>query len=166
MAIEPLATVQGEGVAKNTANALLNNLWPQYKSLETTITFTNGTNENGDFNGSGNPSGLLTVTGTVELVLIAVCTTSLVGGSATVEVGTTINTAGLIAQTIGTTIDINQIWHDASPDSSIELSSVSARKIVNQDVIITVATADVSAGAVKFMVYWNPISSDGNVVLS
>jgi len=166
MATEPFANVQGEGVAKNTANALMNNLWPQYKSLETTVAFTNGANENGDFNGTGNPSTLLTVTGTVELVVIAVATVNFAGGSATLELGTAVNTAGVIAQTTATDIDAGNIWHDTSPDSTLEASTVITRKIVNADVIFTVATADISAGTLKLMVFWNPISSDGNVELA
>jgi len=154
------------GVNQHTSNALMNNLWPQYKSLETTVAFTNGANENGDFNGTGNPSTLLTVTGTVELVVIAVCTVAFVGSSATLELGTALSTAGLIALTTAASITVGDIWHDASPDSSIEASSVAARKIVNEDVKFTVKTADISAGSLKLFIFWNPISSDGKVVLA
>lgn len=166
MSVEPFNKFENLGVAKHTGNALINGLWPQYQSLETSVTFTNGTNENGDYNGTGNPSDLFTVTGTVELVLIAICTTNLAGSSATIEVGTSTNSASLIAQTTGTDIDAGEIWHDASPDSTIEESSVYTRKIVNEDVIISVGTADLSAGVIKFILYWTPISSDGDVVVA
>lgn len=167
MAAQPFTNAMDNlGVQKNTQQALINGLWPQYKSLETDVTFTNGTNENGDYNGTGNPSDLFTVTGTVEMVIIGICTTTVTGGSSTIEVGTAINTAGLIAQTTGTDIDVNMIWHDATPDSSVEVSTAILRKIVNQDVIITVSTADVTAGVIKFIAYWNPISVDGNVTIA
>jgi hypothetical protein len=144
----------------------MNNLWPQWQSLETEVEFTNGTNENGDYNGTGNPSALLTVTGTVELAVIAVCTVSFAGTSAKLELGTGTNTAGLIAQTTATDIDAGDIWHDASPDATIEASTVITRKIVNEDVEFLVSIADISAGTLKLFIFWNPISSDGNVVLA
>lgn len=152
------------GVNSHTARALMNNLWPQHDSLETTVTFAGGTpNAIGDFDGSGNPVTLFSVTGTVELVIIAVCETTLTGANATIELGSAINTAALIAQATGTDLDINQIWHDATPDASIELSSVAKRNIVNQDVILTVGTANATAGKIRFMCFWNPMSADGKV---
>lgn len=167
MTINTFDALEGLGVAKHTANALMNGLWPQYKSLETTVAYVNTpTNANGDFNGTGNPSTIFTVTGTVEVVLIALCTVNFVGASATIEIGTAKNTAGLIAQTTATDIDADEIWHDASPDASIEASSVAVRKIVNQDIIATVGTADITAGTVKYILFWNPISSDGNVTIA
>jgi len=154
------------GVNSQTARALLNKDWPQYDIQEKTLTFAGATpNAVGDYDGTGNPATLFTVTGSVELSIIAICTTTLtIDGGATVEVGTALSTAGLIAQTAGDAPDINEIWHDASPDASVELTSVITRKIVSQDVILTVATANVLTGVIKFMVKWAPISSDGNVV--
>lgn len=153
------------GVNSQTARALLNKDWPQYDIQEKVLTFDGGTtNDPGDYDGTGNPSTLFTVTGTVEMSIIAICTTTLTGASATVEVGTTLTTAGLIAQTTGTDIDVNNIWHDATPDASVELTSVAVRNIVSDDVICTVATANVTAGVISFICKWAPISSDGNVV--
>jgi len=153
------------GVQNNTLRALMNPDMPQYKSEEITVTFDGGTaNAIGDYDGTGNPHTMFTVTGTVELSIIALCETSLVGASATVEIGTALSTAGLIAQTTGTDIDVNDIWHDASPDASIELTSVIKRNLVHQDIILTVATANVTAGVIRFIVRWSPISVDGKVV--
>ena len=87
-----------------------------------TVTFAGGTtNDMGDFDGTGNPYTLFRVTGTVLMKLFAVCTADLAGASATLEIGTALSTAGLIAQTTATNIDNNEIWHDATPDASIEL---------------------------------------------
>jgi len=153
------------GVNSQTARALLNKDWPQYDIQELDVTFAGGTtNAIGDESGTNNPYTMFTVTGTVELSIIAICTTTLTGVSSTVEVGTAITTAGLIAQTTGTDIDVNEIWHDTAPDASVELTSVVLRSIVSDDVILTVGTADVTAGVIKFIVKWAPISSDGNVV--
>jgi len=165
--VNPLESLERLGVDTNTVQKLTNNLWPQYKALETTVTFDGGTaNAIGDYDGTGNPVTMFTVTGTVEMSIIALCETSLTGASATIEVGTAINIAGLLAQTIGTTIDVNEIWHDASCDASVELTSVTGRYIVNQDVILTCATANVTAGVIRFIVKWSPISNDGKVVVA
>ena len=133
--------------------------------LKKTITFDGGTtNAIGDFDGTGNPVTLFTVTGFVELKIYAVCTTSLTGASSTVEVGTSTNTAGLIAQTTATDIDVGEIWHDASPDSSVEPATVAPSELVNGNIILTVGTANTTAGVIDFYVVWRPISPDGNVV--
>ena len=135
-----------------------------WRQAEATVTYAGGTtNAIGDFNGSGNPVTMFTVTGTVEMSIIALCETTLTGGSATIEVGTALSTAGLIAQTTGTDIDINEIWAAAAPASSVELTSVTGRYIVNQDVKLTVGTADATAGVIRFIVKWAPISADGKV---
>ena len=166
MSVDPFnVAVDNIGVAQSNRNLLANPDWPRYKSAELEVTFDGGTtNGIGDESGTNNPYTMFTVTGIVELSIIAVCTTNLAGASATVEVGTAASTAGLIAQTTATDIDANEIWHDASPDASIELTSVITRKIVSDDIILHVGTADVTAGVIKFIVRWAPISSDGNVV--
>lgn len=156
--------IEQMGVAQSNRNLLANQNWPQYKSIETTVTFDGGTtNGIGDYTGTNNPYTLFTVTGVVEISILAICTVSLVGASATIEVGTATTTAGLIAQTTATDIDADDIWHDASPDATVELTSVVTRKIVSENVIITVGTANITAGAIKFIIRWAPLSSDGNV---
>ena len=108
------------GVNAHTARALLNKDWPQYDSKEKIVTFAGATPDAiGDYDGTGNPVTLFTVTGTVELSIIALVTTSLTrDGSATVEVGTALTTAGLIAQTAANAPTVNDIWHDGSPYSN------------------------------------------------
>ena len=130
-----------------------------------TMVLAGGTvNDPGDYDGTGNPATLFTVTGRVLLRLLAVCTETLLGGSATIEVGTTLSTAGLIAQTTATNIAVNEIWHDATPDSSIELSSVLAENIVSDDVIQTVATANITDGTIEYQALWYPLSEGASVV--
>lgn len=130
-----------------------------------TMTFAGGTtNDPGDFDGTGNPATLFTVTGSVLMKLWGICSVDLVGATATVSVGTALSTTGLIASTTATNIDANEIWYDATPDTSIELSSVLTEKIVSQNVIQTVGTANVTAGAITYYCMWKPLSADGNVV--
>lgn len=129
------------------------------------MTFAGGTtNDPGDFDGTGNPATLFTVTGQVFMKLYAVCGTDLAGATATISVGTALSTAALIAQTTATNIDANEIWHDASPDASIELSSVLTEKIVNQNVIQTVGTANITSGQVTYYCLWRPLSPGATVV--
>lgn len=167
MAVEPFLNLDQLGSDQTNRQRCLNNLWPQFKSEEISVTFDGGTtNGIGDYDGTSNPFTLGTVTGIIEVAVIAVCTTNLAGASATLELGTALSTAGLIAQTTATDIDAGDIWHDASPDAAVEASTVVTRKIVTQNIILTVATANITAGVIKFMVLWNPISSDGNLVLN
>ena len=134
---------------------------------EKVMTFAGGTtNDPGDFDGTGNPATLFTVTGTVLMKLFGVVETDLAGATATLIVGTAINTSGLIASTTATNLAINEIWHDATPDASVELSSVATEKIVNQDVIQTVGTANITSGVIRYICIWKPISLDGSVVAS
>jgi len=129
-----------------------------------TITFAGGTtNAIGDFDGTGNPVTLFTVTGTVSMRILAKCTTSLEGATATLRVGTALANTGLIASTTATDIDVNEIWHDATPDSSVEATTVLAERIVSQDVIATVGTANITSGVIDFVCIWKPLSPDGNV---
>lgn len=136
-------------------------------SVEKKITFAGGTeNAIGDHDGTGDPFTIFTVTGTVLVKLLAVCETNLTGDSATLEVGIAGNTAGLIAQTTATNIDAGEIWHDNSPDAGIELSSVLAERIVanGADIIGTVATANITAGVIRFVAFWYPLSEGASVV--
>ena len=109
---------------------------------------------------------LFTVTGDVRAKITAVCSETLVGAG-TIEVGITGATAAIIAQVAdATTLAAGEIWHDATPDAKIELDSVAPVNIIagGMDVFLTVGTANVTAGTIKFVCEWEPISSDGAVV--
>lgn len=161
--VQPFNNLDNLGVARNTLNNLVNPNFPKYKSLETSVTFDDTENENGDFDGTGNPSTLFSVTGLVEVSIFAIVETDLEGASATIEIGTETDTGGLIAQTTATDLDENDIWHDNSPDNTIELTSVITRKLVSENIEIKVGTADITAGKIKFIIFWSPITSDGKV---
>lgn len=130
------------------------------------VAFAGGTtNDMGDYDGTGNPYTLFTVTGDVILRVIGICKENLAGGSATLSVGFAGNTAALIALTTATDIDANEIWHDATPDATVELATVGAARIVSngQDVIQTVATANITDGEITYYCFWRPLSADGLV---
>lgn len=108
---------------------------------------------------------IFTVTGVVGMTCFAICGSTLTsGGASTIEVGTTLNTAGLIALITSTNLATNEIWHDASPDASIELDSVLTKKIVVSTVNYKVTAFTVTGGTITFYCSWYPISPDGNVV--
>jgi hypothetical protein len=98
-----------------------------------TLTFAGATpNAIGDFDGTGNPADLFTITGDVIIKLVAVCTTSLTfAANATIEVGIG-GGSGIIATTDLTVegLAAREIWHDATPDSEIELLSVRKEMII------------------------------------
>lgn len=119
------------------------------------------TNAHGDFDGTGNPYTLFTVTGIVEVSVIGHCTTLLDGATATLEVGVTGLTAGLIAQTTATDIDLNEFWVDTAPAIA---EAWPTPKIIRLSIIETVGTANITSGGMTYYCLWRPISSDGALV--
>ena len=111
---------------------------------------------------------LFTITGTVLIRLIAVCTTNIVEGvgGGTIEVGIASATAAIVAQTTSTNLIANEIWHDATPDAEIEAASVLREFIISDgnDIILTVAGQDVTGGVIGFYLAYVPLSGDGAVV--
>lgn len=142
-----------------------------YTAISAPSAYDGGTtNARGDEGGTSDPLTLFTVTGVVEVKVVGICTVDLVSaGGGTVSVGTAINTAGIIAQATGTAIDAGEIWHDATPDSSVEATSGVTSflpKIVTQDIKEFNGTADITAGQIYYVCHWRPISNNGKVVSS
>lgn len=118
--------------------------------------------------GQAGTFALFTVTGAVLVRVIAECTDSLIEGvgGGTIEVGISGSTAVIIAQTTSTTIDVNEIWHDATSDSDIEALSVMSDFIIvgASDIFATIAAQTITDGTIIFYCFWTPLSSDGLVV--
>lgn len=129
------------------------------RKLQKAVTFAAGTT------GAVGTATLFNVTGLVEVTLIAVCSVN-VTGSGTISVGTAKTAGGLIASTTGTNLAANEIWHDATPDASIEAETIATRKIVCENISYTIATNTLTAGTVTFYVSWAPISENGNVEIA
>lgn len=130
--------------------------------------FTGGSaNTRGDHDGTNDPTTLFNVTGDVAVRLYAVCTTTLVG-AATIEVGLTGNTALLLAQVAdATNIAAQDIWIDNSPAEvrGVALSSVPGPFLIvnGQDIIETIGTANITAGALYYVCMWRPITPGSSV---
>lgn len=137
------------------------------RQVEKVITFAGGTtNAIGDHDGTGDPFSIFTITGSVIVKIVGICETDL-AGSATLEVGIAGDTASILAQVSdASTIDAGDIWHDATVDKGVELSSVMLEKIVadGATIIGTVGTANITSGVIRFICLWKPLSQDGRVV--
>jgi len=115
------------------------------------------------------PFTVFTVTGDVLMQVFGLCQADLTtgGGAATIELGISGNTAALIAQTTATDLDQYETWQDATPEANPGAVSLDARGFVSAngaDVIMTIATANLTAGEIDFICRWWPISDDGTVV--
>lgn len=81
-------------------------------------------------------------------------------GSGTVAVGTATNSAGLIAATTATSITAKKNWWNATP-AAVSLSSNVTEFVISEDIILTVSSATVTAGTIRFVVIWRELSVDG-----
>lgn len=127
------------------------------KKFVKTVTFDGGSGS-----GATGTVAVATVTGGVLFtVLSARCTTSLTSSGGTLELGTASNTAGLIEQTTASDIDDGDWWQNSTPD--VNVSPAILNQFVEQNLILTVGSADVTAGVLEIIGYWLPLSSDGDV---
>ena len=105
---------------------------------------------------------VFTVTGDVIVTVWGQCKTDIVGAG-TMEMGIAGNTAAIIAQIANaTTLDNGENWVDATPET---VSTLPGTFILNNgaNIILTIGTADLTAGVVDFACLWRPISSTGLV---
>jgi len=97
--------------------------------------------------------------------IIGIVETTLVG-AATINVGTSKDVTGLLAQVAdATSLQVNEIWHDATPDASVELATVAVENIVanSLNVLLYNGTTNITAGAIRFIVSWYPLSKGAMV---
>lgn len=105
---------------------------------------------------------IATVTGSVLLTQVtARGTTSLTGATATIELGVAGNTAAIIAQATATNLTAGKFWNSATPATGVKVAVVDLALTGN--VILTVATADVTAGVIEIVFYWLPLSDNGAI---
>ena len=154
--VEPITDKTAIVVEQSAAPTVLT------RKLETaTITFEAATT------GTAEAHTIFTVTGVVAVTLFAVVGTDATsGGAATISVGTALSPVALLPSVAYTVLDANEIWHDATPDASVELDSVLTKKIIIKNIIYTIGTTTLTGGTIKFYLSWYPISSDGNVVVA
>lgn len=115
---------------------------------------------------------LFTVTGMVMLESFhAFNTVTLVsGGAATLALGVTGSTSGFIAATAvaqftGTGSPPGLFWDATGTVGNIRALQANMRQIqVTQNIFITIATADVTAGAIAFAAIWRPLTVGASLV--
>lgn len=108
---------------------------------------------------------VFTVTGDVKVSVWGQCKTNIVGAG-TMEMGIAGNTAALIAQIADATdLDAGENWVDAAPET---VSTQPGTFILNNgaDIILTIGTADLTAGVVDFYCAWRPLSAGANVTVT
>ena len=153
------------------------NGYPIYSELpflaEKTVTFAGATADAWGNDGGALDGGVLfTVTGLVQIRVVARCTTDCTGAGSTDEVGITGATAIFMPTTTMTTLDVGEIWlNNATPATYFIIGEEEAAAdnypiylLNGNDIIMTTKTADTDAGVVDFLVYWKPISADGQVI--
>ena len=125
-----------------------------------TITFTGAANL-----GEIGAVPLFTVTGQVVLEkIVAECTVTLGGATATLALGFTGATAALIAATTATTIAAGTAWTSSTIGTiPIQIPALMKEWMVNANIIGTVAVAAITSGAIRFTAYYRPASADGLV---
>lgn len=107
---------------------------------------------------------LFTVTGDVLVRIFAVCSVNLDSdGAATIEAGIADNTAALIAQTTATGIDAGEVWIDNAP-ATVEVLPATQILTNSTDIIETIGTAAIKAGAMTYYCLWRPLSIGSSVV--
>jgi hypothetical protein len=132
-----------------------------FRSARSNYNFTDDTGAQGAYT-------IFTVTGDVYIEQIyGLCQIALTSaGAPTIELGIAGNTAVLIAQTAGLDLDQYELWQDATPETNPGVVILLGRSWVvanGADVILTIGTADLTAGDVDFHCTWRPLSNDGFV---
>lgn len=126
------------------------------------ITFAGGTaNAVGDYDGTGNPAPLFNVTDGVLAILVGVCRENLAGANATLEAGVEGFINSLLAQKTATDVDANKVF--VNNDLNFAGDIANARAIA-RNIILTVATANITGGIVDFYCFWRPLGETGLVV--
>lgn len=125
------------------------------------VTYAGATlNDPGDFDGTGNPETLFNVTGQCLIAIIAVCSTTLTGATATLKVGNSSSAAKYIPQqtatniTAGKTVDITGIVAaGTAPNTTPNQAAVDGEAI-----IATVGTADITAGVITYYCFYKALT--------
>lgn len=119
---------------------------------------------------SGTPIVVYDLTGHVVISeLLVTCSVLLLSaGGGTLALGTATNTGGMIAATTATDIDANELWVDTAPDpSTFPIHSAAAAFggdiVLCEDLILTIATADITAGVLNFFAVYEPITDNGRL---
>ena len=133
----------------------------ELRHVRKTITFTGGA-------GAG-AVGLVTlfpVTGAVIIErLVPFCTVDMVSATSSAEIALTDadDASGPYSTTTASAIDAGFLWDRSSGDNGWGFDAVSVTSVfvAYKDVCLKVTTEDITAGAMRFDVWYRPITDDG-----
>lgn len=128
-----------------------------------TLTFTGGAG----LGLSASPIPLFTLTGAVYVERIAGwgVTTPTSAGGGTLALGVTGSTALFIAATTATTIASGKSWQTTTANATgLAVPATNKEILIAASIIGTVATADITAGVIEFVVYYRPASTGSALV--
>lgn len=135
--------------------------------VKKTMTFAGATpNDPGDFDGSGNPATLFTITGHVFVQLIGIVRTSLVSTDnlSVFSLGVAGGATGFLGETTvdGTNFVADQII--SSDAASLALISLANSYTgLSKNIIQTIADKNITSGVIDYYCLWVPLSADGKV---
>ena len=137
----------------------------EWKTAFATITFTGAT-------GLGAVGTVLvfTVTGVVITDRIfPFCTVDLTeaAATATIALGIPASTAGIIAATTATAIDVNEFWLSTTPATAVDQAAAGITRtwfLADTTINCTVATQNVNGGTLEFWLRYMPLSVGATVV--
>jgi hypothetical protein len=128
-----------------------------------TVTFTGAANF-----GAVGVVPIFTVTGEVLVCyFVPSCTVDLTEAAptATLALGVTGSTSLFIGATTGTAIDATELWISTTPTAAgLALPAAMKDIPISANIIGTVAAQNVTAGAIRFDLWYLALSSDGAVV--
>ncbi len=118
---------------------------------------------------AGETITLFTVTGTVQMILVAKCTEAFVGGvSATLAVGLTgLTTIVLIAQTLVTAFVAGKLWGNATGGNSLYSQTDFPNlmhSIIAHNITTSVLATAITQGTMEYDVLWRPVSAGATLV--
>jgi hypothetical protein len=133
------------------------------------IPYGNETLKTLTFSSSSGALPIVTITGDVILRFIAVCKTGLASGAGgSISLGVSGNTAILNPLTLATDLLENELWFDASPDTTFDTLTNAMKDFVvsnGQDIILTCSDV-IDSGAIDFYFFWTPLSANASVVVA
>ena len=88
------------------------------------------------------------------------CPVSLVGATATIEMGVTGNTGGFIVQTVATNINAGNFWQDATPE--VGVGGRLTRGLAG-NLFLTIGTAAITAGQLEIRFPWYSAAAEGRL---
>lgn len=131
------------------------------------VTYSGGTlNDPGDFDGTGTPLNLFTVTGQVLLSVIAVCSVALTGAGGTFSVGKLGSVTRYVPTVTGTTMGIGDVADRTGKVTAGTAVAVTPNQVATNGEVVTetVATADITAGVLTYYAFYTPLSVGATVV--